>query len=139
MIDVETKKEIEILDITFSVQRALDEIGVVEGIWLIYSLHTTTGLIINEAEPALIRDILNLLEEIVPKGANYLHEGPIGNAHAHLRAILLGNSVTIPVERGRLVLGTWQKILFLEMDGPRQRRVGVMALQNGMKNDDIKR
>ena len=65
------------------------------------------------------------LKRVAPKGAGYRHDRGNGNAHAHLRAALLGNSVMIPVEKGRLELGTWQRILFLEFDGPRRRRISV--------------
>jgi len=71
---------------------------------------------------------LNLLERLVPQAAGYLHDRSDGNAHAHLRAALLGSSIVIPVEQKRLALGTWQRILFLELDGPRRRKVFVKAV-----------
>ncbi len=125
MIDIETGKRTEALDITSKVSQALLESGIKSGICIVYSLHTTTALTINEADDALINDILSLLERIAPKGAGYEHDRGDGNAHAHLRAALLGNSATIPVEDGRLALGTWQRIIFLEFDGPRRRRIFV--------------
>jgi secondary thiamine-phosphate synthase enzyme len=76
----------------------------------------------------LINDILNLLQRIVPTGAGYQHDRGDGNAHAHLQATLLGNSVIIPVEMRRLALGTWQRILFFELDGPRRRNILVRVL-----------
>jgi secondary thiamine-phosphate synthase enzyme len=96
---------------------------------LVYSLHTTTGLLINEADSALINDILDLLLRIVPQGAGYRHDMGDGNAHAHLRAALLGNSLMIPVEKSKLVMGAWQRILFFEFDGPRKRKVSMRALE----------
>lgn len=116
------------MDITPSVQEALRESKVINGICLVYTLHTTTGLTVNEADPALIKDILNLLERVAPQGAGYLHDRSDGNAHAHLRAALLGSSVVIPVEQKRLVLGTWQRILFFELDGPRRRKIYIKAV-----------
>ncbi len=129
MIEIDTRKPVEVVDITASVQEALRESGAEDGICLVCTLHTTTGLSVNEADPALMRDTQNLLEKIAPQGAGYLHDRSDGNAHAHLQAALLGNSVVVPVEKGRLVLGTWQKILFFELDGPRRRRICVKAIR----------
>jgi secondary thiamine-phosphate synthase enzyme len=128
MIEIDTRKPVEAIDITGAVQRSLEKSGVREGICLVYTLHTTTGIIINEAEPNLIQDILDLTANLVPENQGYGHDKLDGNAHAHLRAILLGNSAVIPVEKGALMLGTWQRILFLEMDGPRRRRIYAKAL-----------
>lgn len=128
MIEIDTRKEAEVIDITSSVESALAESGVQSGICLVYTLHTTTGITINEAEDGLIQDIMGLMASLAPEGAGYLHDRSDGNAHAHLRAVLLGNSSVVPVERGRLVLGTWQRILFVELDGPRRRRVYVKAI-----------
>ena len=104
MMEIETKNSVEVIDITGRVEKNLRENGTENGICLVYSLHTTTGLTINEADAAVKNDILNLLERIAPKGAGYQHDRGDGNAHAHLQATLLGNSVIIPVENGRLVL-----------------------------------
>ena len=128
MIEIETCKSVDVVDITDQVERTLRESGVENGICLVYSLHTTTGLTVNEADGALINDILDLLQRIAPKGAGYQHDRGDGNAHAHLQATLLGNSVIIPVENGRLVLGTWQRILFFELDGPRRRSIFIRII-----------
>ena len=128
MIEIETGKPVEVVDITDHVAQTIQECGVENGICLVYSLHTTTGLTVNEADGALINDILNLLQRIAPKGAGYQHDQGDGNAHAHLQATLLGNSVIIPVERGRLAMGMWQRILFFELDGPRRRSIFVRVL-----------
>ncbi len=128
MIEFDSRKAVDVMDITDSVKEALRKSGVVKGICLVYTVHTTTGLTINEADTALIKDILSLLERLAPQGAGYLHDQSDGNAHAHLRATLLGNSVLIPVEQSGLVLGTWQRILFFELDGPRRRRVYVKVV-----------
>jgi secondary thiamine-phosphate synthase enzyme len=130
MIELDSGKAVEVMDITDSVREALEESGVVKGICLVYTIHTTTGLTVNEADTALINDILSLLERVAPQSAGYLHDRSDGNAHAHLRATLLGSSVVIPVEQNRLVLGTWQRILFFELDGPRRRRVYVKAVSD---------
>jgi secondary thiamine-phosphate synthase enzyme len=128
MIKIETGNFVDVVDITDHVEQTLQESGIEKGICLVYTLHTTTGLTINEADGALINDILNLLERIAPKGAGYQHDRGDGNAHAHLRATLLGNSVIIPVEGRRLALGTWQRILFFELDGPRRRSIFVRVI-----------
>lgn len=128
MIEIPTKRSIEVVDITSQVQKDVEESKLESGLCLVFTLHTTTGITINEGEPGLIQDILNLMNTLVPQGAGYMHDRSDGNAHAHLQAVLLGNSITIPVERGRLILGTWQKVLFLELDGPRRRRVYVKTI-----------
>jgi len=128
MIEIDTGKPLDVVDITDQVELTLRESGVENGICLVYSLHTTTGLTVNEADGALINDILDLLQRIAPKGAGYQHDRGDGNAHAHLQATLLGNSVIIPVEMRRLALGTWQRILFFELDGPRRRSIFVRVL-----------
>ena len=128
MMEIETANQSEIVDITAGVERHVQESGIGNGICLIYSLHTTTALIINEADDALLNDLLELMERIVPRGAGYGHDRGDGNAHAHLRAALLGSSVVIPVEKGKLALGRWQRILFVELDGPRKRRISVRII-----------
>lgn len=128
VIEVETKRPVEILDITNLVQNAVAVSKIDSGIVLVYALHTTTALVVNEAEPDLLQDLIDAMAKIVPTGAGYRHDRSDGNAHAHLQAALLGNSVVLPVEGGRPVLGTWQKVLFLELDGPRHRRVYVKVM-----------
>ncbi len=128
MIEIPTKKSIEVVDITSQVQKDVEESKLESGLCLVFTLHTTTGITINEGEPGLIQDIPNLMNTLAPQGAGYMHDRSDGNAHAHLQAVLLGNSVTIPVERGRLILGTWQRVLFLELDGPRRRKVYVKMI-----------
>ncbi|MFB3766057.1 MAG: secondary thiamine-phosphate synthase enzyme YjbQ [Methanotrichaceae archaeon] len=128
MIEIDTGKQAEVVDITSSVEKALAESKVQSGICLVYTLHTTTGITINEAEGGLIQDIMRLMAALVPEGSGYKHDRLDGNATAHLRAVLLGNSAVIPIEKGMLVLGTWQRILFIEQDGPRHRRVYVKAI-----------
>ncbi|OYV09656.1 MAG: hypothetical protein CG437_842 [Methanosaeta sp. NSP1] len=127
-MEIVTSRQIEIVDITDGIERYVNDCGREKGICLVYSLHTTTALIINEADEALLNDILKLMEKIAPQAAGYQHDRGDGNAHAHLRAALLGNSVIIPIEKGGLALGTWQRILFIEMDGPRKRRLSIRII-----------
>ncbi len=135
MIEIETKKRFGAVDITAYVEEALQDSGIESGAAMVYTLHTTTGLTVNEGDAALIEDILNFLEKIVPEGAGYQHDHGRGNAHAHLRAVILGNSVTVPVDRNRLALGVWQRILFFELDGPRRRKICVKFVPDQAKTD----
>ena len=128
MIEVRTKNRVEIIDITSRVQEEVEKSGVKDGIAVVYTKHTTTAIVINENESGLKDDMLDLIEKLVPQGAGYRHDSIDNNADAHLRALLLGNSVVIPVTNGRLDLGTWQRILFIELDGPRTRKVIVKVV-----------
>ncbi len=123
-IPVKTRSRIEMVDITSSVQQEVANSGIQGGICVVYVPHTTAGITINEgADPAVCQDILNKLNELVPAGRGYLHME--GNADSHIKASLMGSSVTLIVENSKLLLGTWQKIFFCEFDGPRSRRVYV--------------
>ncbi len=123
-IELKTKKKEEILDITAEVERFIEESGTA----LIYTPHTTASVILNEAESGLLQDILSALERIVPYNAQYRHNDIDNNATAHIKASILGNAVVVPFENGKLQLGTWQRVLFVEFDGPRTRRVFVKEL-----------
>ncbi len=123
-ITIKTDSRIDMKDITAAVQKEVVNCGVTEGVCVVYVPHTTAGVTINEgADPAVCDDILTKLNEIVPPNAGYRHME--GNADSHIKASLMGSSVSVLVEKGRLVLGTWQKIFFCEFDGPRSRRVYV--------------
>ncbi len=126
MIEIRTRKRVEIIDITEKVEEFVKDVE--DGIALVYTRHTTTAIVINENEPGLLEDIINILNRLVPSNAGYMHDRIDNNADSHLRAILLGNSVVVPVINGRLDLGTWQRILFIELDGPRTRRVTVKVI-----------
>ncbi|HPJ30403.1 MAG TPA: secondary thiamine-phosphate synthase enzyme YjbQ [Methanothrix sp.] len=123
LLEIKTEKPVQVIDITRQVSEAVAESGVVEGICLVYTLHTTTGIVINEAESGLVQDLIRRLSSLAPPGDGYLHDRIDDNAHAHLQAVLLGNCQTIPIEEGCLVMGTWQRVLFIELDGPRRRNV----------------
>jgi len=130
-LTVRTERRVQLVDITDDVREAVSESGVEEGIVHVFSRHTTAAVIVNEPESGLLRDVVNKLEELVPEGAGYEHDKVDNNADSHLRAILLGPSVTLPVAGGEPVLGTWQSILFVELDGPRTRRVLVTVVGDG--------
>jgi secondary thiamine-phosphate synthase enzyme len=127
---VKTSGRTEMIDITSAVQEALQRTGVQDGICIIYVPHTTAALTINEnADPNVSKDILMMLNKIVPFQERYQHLE--GNSPAHIKASLLGFSQAVFVESGRLVLGTWQGIFLCEFDGPRNRKVHVKTLRTG--------
>jgi secondary thiamine-phosphate synthase enzyme len=128
-IEIRTKDRTELIDITREVTGIVQRKSVESGICLIFTKHTTTGIIINENEAGLKNDMLMLLDMLIPKGRGYLHDRIDDNAHAHLRSVVLGSSVTIPIENGTLALGTWQSIFFVECDGPRRREVCVSVVK----------
>ncbi len=121
-LTVKTGKRNELLDVTSQVQEAVSKAGLKEGLCIVYCPHTTAGVAINEnADPSVKEDVLRKLTELVPKDDNYSHME--GNSDGHIKAILVGNSKTIFVKSGKLVLGTWEGIFFCEFDGPRSRNL----------------
>jgi secondary thiamine-phosphate synthase enzyme len=128
-LKIETSRRIELVDITLEVQEEVRKSEIPEGICLISTRHTTSGIIINENESGLKEDILDLLNKLVPTGAGYRHDRIDDNADSHLRALLLGASEALPVSEGKLGLGTWQRVFFAEMDGPRSRTVNITLLK----------
>lgn len=112
------------VNITGQVREALKKSGGTDGICLVYCPHTTAGITINEnADPDVVSDLLFALDQTLPNRPEFRHME--GNSAAHLKASLVGGSVTIPVEAGKLALGMWQGIYFCEFDGPRRRRFMV--------------
>ena len=125
-ISIKTGTRIDMVDITSQVQKEVLNTGINDGICVVYVPHTTAGITVNEgADPAVCQDIIRKLNELVPPDDGYRHME--GNADSHIKASIMGSSVTVLVENGRLVLGTWQKIFFCEFDGPRTRKVYVKA------------
>jgi len=121
IITINTSKPEQLIDITSKIQEVIDRSGVKEGICIVFTLHTTCGLTITEnADPDVKKDMLLGLEKISPYRAEYLHFE--GNSPAHIKSSLLGVSLTLIIENGRLVLGTWQGVYFAEFDGPRMGR-----------------
>ncbi len=126
-IAVTTHSRAEFIDITSHVNRVLEKQGVREGICCVYVPHTTAAVTINEnADPSVRKDIINELDRLVPWNGHYTHGE--GNAAAHIRATLVGSSVSAPISGGKLALGTWQGIYFCEFDGPRRREVFVQVI-----------
>ena len=127
-ITIKTGKRNEFVDITQEVAELISAQGVEEGFVILYVPHTTAGITINEhADPSVKKDILNKLEELVPPDKGYTHME--GNADSHIKATLVGNTLTIPISGGRLLLGTWQGIFFCEFDGPRTRKLIVKVVE----------
>jgi secondary thiamine-phosphate synthase enzyme len=135
-LTVQTEERVELIDLTDRVRERVRQSGVREGIVSLWSMHTTFAVFMNEAQRALHADIKRLLETMVDRDADWMHNDPEHsdcdrfNADAHLRAMLLGHSLTLQVTGGEAVLGQWQRVLGAELDGPRSRtlRVQIMGI-----------
>jgi secondary thiamine-phosphate synthase enzyme len=127
-LSVRSKKSREMIDITGDVTEAVASSGIGDGMVLVFTTHTTTGLYINEHEGGLVDDVESVLAKLVPQGASYRHDRVDDNAASHIQSILLSPSLVVPVEGGRPVLGTWQSIFLAERDGPRSRTVKIKVI-----------
>ena len=127
---INTSKKQEIIDITSKIKEILKESKVKNGTLNVYTIHTTSSIIINENyDPNIGLDLLDLLNKIVPDG-RWKHDKIDNNASAHLKSLILDCSKTIPVKNNELQLGTWQNIMFIEFDGPRKRKIIVSIIPN---------
>jgi secondary thiamine-phosphate synthase enzyme len=123
-LSISTTSRDQMLDITAEIGRLVTQSGIERGFCYIFNPHTTAAMTINEnADPDVMRDILAGLDRTIPWKGDYRHGE--GNSAAHIKASLFGPALQIMVERGRLVLGTWQGIYFCEFDGPRQRQLDI--------------
>lgn len=130
LIAVNTRSRTEFVDITDSIQNAVTESGISDGLCMVYVPHTTAAVTINEsADPSVKSDILMILNQVVPWEERYRHLE--GNSPAHVKSTLVGASELIAIENGRLALGTWQGIFFCEFDGPRNRKVRLKLIPSG--------
>jgi secondary thiamine-phosphate synthase enzyme len=133
-IEIRTEEGQQFLDVTKHVRDVVNRTGVQNGTLLINSLHTTTALFVNEFQSALLDDLGAVLQKLIPKRVGYFHDDPRysdcdrANAHAHLRATLLGRPITLALAEGELLLGQYQSIILAELDGPRERRLQVQIL-----------
>ena len=128
-ISLKTNSRIELVDITPKIQAEVRRSKIKNVVCFLFCPHTTAGLTINEnADPSVQRDIINSLNKLIPQHAGYAHSE--GNADAHIKSSLYGQSLTIFVQEGRLELGTWQGIYFCEGDGPRSREVWITTIEN---------
>ncbi len=125
-IELASAAPIEIVDITDRVKDFVARSGVREGLLTVSCLHTTARVNINEREPQLQRDMLAFLQRLAPRDGDYLHNlDPVDgrdNAHSHLLGLLMNSSESVPVVGGELLLGGWQAVFFIELDGPREKR-----------------
>jgi secondary thiamine-phosphate synthase enzyme len=126
-LEIATGGRTDLLDITERISKALAKCAIKDGICQVFVPHTTAGITINEnADPDVKRDISATLERLIPWRYDYTHIE--GNSAAHIKASLMGSSVSVPLRGGRLELGTWQGIMLCEFDGPRRRRVIITVL-----------
>ena len=125
----DTKKRREFINITRNVDYAVKKSGIKEGMVLVSAMHITSGVFINDAEPGLHRDIEEWLLKLLPEGHDYYHHrtGEV-NGDAHLRNLLIGHQVIVPVTNGRLDLGPWQQIFYAEFDGQRSKRLIIKVM-----------
>lgn len=142
-IRITTARPTEFIDLTERLEALIAQSGISQGLVNVQTLHTTTGLLVNEHEPLLLADITALLERTAPADATYRHDDPAfrtvnvvagerPNGHAHCRALLLAPSACLNVIDGHLRLGRWQRVFLVELDGPRERSVSVLILgENG--------
>lgn len=138
LVAFETKTQIEFVDVTDRVQEVIDRSGIREGQVLVYSQHSTLSVIINHNEPMLLQDFMRILYRLVPVDEQYSHDlfeirrdsvsDGRSNGHSHCKAFLLGSSETIPVEKGKLFLGSRQNIFAVEFDGSRKRDLLVQVM-----------
>lgn len=127
MITIETDRREQFLDITDQVRGALREQGSGSGICVVFSPHTTCGVTVNEGyDPDVATDAVRHLGELVPRFRGWRHSE--GNADAHVKTMLVGASVTLPLDGGKLALGRWQRVFLCEFDGPRRRQLRVTVL-----------
>jgi secondary thiamine-phosphate synthase enzyme len=123
-LKLKTKARVELIDITDKVNHALAEIGASGGLCNIFVAHTTAAVIVSENwDPDVTTDMLAQLERVVPRENGYRHGE--GNSQAHILSVMLSTSINIPMRRGKLALGKWQGVMFVEFDGPRERNVIV--------------
>lgn len=128
VLELKTIERLEVIDITREVNSIVADSGVKTGLVNVFSRHSTSGIVINENESGLVEDLKNLLVRLVPEEAGYKHDRIDYNADSHLRSLLLGNGVSVPLDVGMMELGTWQSIFFIELDGPRTRNITVTVL-----------
>jgi secondary thiamine-phosphate synthase enzyme len=128
-IIVKTNERTDLVNLSDDVRDFVQSTGVKDGYVQVSSLHTTAGLIVNEWQNALLADIKSTIENMVPRDTYYKHNDPQfsdcdrHNADSHLRIVVLGHSLSVPINQGELVLGQWQSVILTEFDGPNQRKV----------------
>ncbi len=136
ILTVYTVKKRECIEITDAVRDCVRESGVRDGLCHVMALHATAAIVVNENDdPNIGVDLLDALERMVPEGAGWRHDRIDNNAHAHIQASILGPQEILPVKDGDLLLGRWQGILLVELDGPRRgRRISVRVVPSDAPN-----
>lgn len=124
---ISTKKRIELVDITGQVEYAVENSGVKSGACVVYAPHATAAIVLNEFEPNIQHDFEQVFEKMLPS-IDYMHDHIDNNARSHLLSGIVGSGRVIPIEGGKLTLGTWQRIIFCELDGPRSKRDIVVSI-----------
>ena len=133
-LTVPTEERVELIDVTDRIVELVCASGIRDGIVSLWSMHTTFAIFMNESQKALHADIKRLLETMVARDGGWMHNDPVhsdcdrSNADAHLRAMLLGHSLTLQISGAELVLGQWQRVLVAELDGPRSRTLRVQMM-----------
>lgn len=131
IVDLDTKDRINIINITKKIEEEVRDSGILNGLVNVYTRHTTTAIVINEDEEGLSKDFIAILQRLIPDDIfNYRHNRIDNNASAHIRSIFLSPEVTIPIKDGRLWLGHWQSVFFVEMDGPRRRSFAITIVES---------
>ena len=126
-IQVNTPDHCVMVDVTDLISRQVQESGIRSGLCVVYIPHTTAGVMVNEgADPAVMDDVMNMLDKLVPWRGGYKHTE--GNSAAHIKTILVGGSTHLIIENGRLLLGTWERIFLCEFDGPRTRKIRIKMM-----------
>ncbi len=127
---IQTNKKQEIIDITNKIKDIVKDSKIQEGICVVYVMHATAGIIINENyDKYVCEDIINKLDELIPESGNYKHDRIDNNAHSHIKSTLIGPDRTLIINKGEIVLGTWQGIALAEFDGPRTRNIFVKIIK----------
>ena len=124
-LKIDTNKSFEIIDITSQINNLID---IDKGIISIFSKHSTSAIVVNENESGLLNDLEFTLDNLIDDKFSYSHDRIDNNARSHLKSFLLSSSETLPIENGKLDLGTWQSVFFIELDGPRSTRTVTLTM-----------
>jgi secondary thiamine-phosphate synthase enzyme len=130
-VEVSSKRKFEVIRITELVKEAVRESGIKDGLVLVYVPHATATVIVNEYEPRICEDYIEWLRRYVPPNIGWRHDEIDDNAHAHIASAIVGPGRAIPVHNGKLLLGTWQEIMLVELDGPRASRKVIIEVIGG--------
>ena len=125
IIKIDSAKKFEIIDITSRINSLID---IEDGIVSVFSKHSTSAIVVNENESGLLKDLEFMLDNTVPDKFSYSHDRIDNNASSHLKSFLLSSSECIPIKNGKMDLGTWQSVFFIELDGPRHARTITLTM-----------